>query len=150
MAMTNEWRQRKALIRSGMFKDELSAWSYFDWKDKDGKRYPWLSKMLNSRSNLVTQWCKQTGRRRSEISPEQLRQSFTYRRLVRQWYADHDWLKGDRKDPYACLRAFQQPWAKSPEGRGYRPPWKIRRDAIQKRRQAIDKRFSRATGLEVI
>lgn len=146
MALTREWKQKKTLLRSGYFKDEVKAWSHWDWKET-----PWLNQLRVERSKLVTRWCKETGHKRSEISPIDLRQSFTYRVMVKQWYRDHGWItsRGDR-DAFALLRAFKDPWDKTPEGKKKQSPWKQRQISTRKRRQAIDDTFSRSKGLQVI
>jgi hypothetical protein len=144
--MKKEWAQRKRLLRSGCFLDEAKSWSHWDWEGT-----PWVKQLTKERSKLVTRWCKETGRKRSEVSPVDLRLSFSYRVMVKQWYRDHGWLSnaGDR-DAFAALRAFRDPWVGSPKGKDYLPPWITRRTNARKRRQAIDDQFSAAAGLQVI
>lgn len=144
--MKKEWAQRKRLIRSGVFKDEAKAWSHWDWKDT-----PWIRQLAHERSQLVTRWCKEQGVTRSDISPVDLRLSFSYRVMVKKWYRDHGWLTnaGDR-DAFAALRAFREPYTKTPEGKSKQSPWKQRQISVRKRRQAIDDQFSAAPGLQVI
>ncbi len=151
MALTNAWKQRKQLIRAGFFKSEVNAWGgnpNNPWNWSDAK---WLPQLKESRKAVVDQWLKETGKKRSQVTPLELTRSIKYRRMVRKWYTDHGWTTGRGDiDPFAALRSFREPWAKSPQGRDYIPPWFKRRNEVRKRTEAIDQRFSTAAGLGVI
>lgn len=148
MALTPTWRQRKQLIRDGFFKGEVNAWG--GNPSNPWKWAPWTDKLRAERKQVVSDWCRKTGRKRSEVTPDQLRRSTIYQRMVRQWYVDHGWIQNGQKDVFAALRAFRDPWAKSPQGRDYIPPWYKRRNESRKRAKAVDEQFSTAVGLASI
>lgn len=151
--VTKTRRQRNALIRRGYFMTEVRAWSQFDWDQT-----PWWPRLKAERTNLVKRWAKETGHRLSLVTPDQIRRSGTYQRMVREWYASHGWT-GTRMskgrtlmviDPYAAMRFFADEYQRAPERADdpYKPAWAQRQIDRRARESAIDKRFSTEQGLE--
>lgn len=153
--MTWHTKQKRALIRRGYFLSEVRAWSSFDWKVT-----PWWPRLKAERTNLVKRWAKDTGRRLSTVTPEQIRRSGAYQRMVREWYISHGWYKTRRSmgktaiviDPWAAVRHYSDEFQGAPERERdpYTAAWRNREVERRTRERAIDNRFSADAGLEVV
>lgn len=150
--MTRQEQKYTNLLRRAYFKTEARAWSHFDYKDA-----PWWSKMKRERTKLVKEWAKLTGRDLRKTTPEEVRRSITYQKMVKAWYQKHGWGKEItrrgkkvwKNDPFACMRQYSDEYAQGPDKDKYMPPWKAKEKTRAQRVKAIDKRFGRALGVVV-